>query len=603
MNNLLVSKDLCCGCGVCKDICPFSCITMQPDEEGFLYPYIDESRCKKCGKCQAVCPVSARIAMPVKLDVPQVYAAYNNDETTRIDSTSGGVFSALAEAIFAQNGFVGGAVYDKNHMVKQIITADRSMLPELRSSKYIQSDATEFYAAVKNCIDSGSQVMVCGTPCQISGLYNYLGEKPENLITCDFICLGVNSPKVFLKYTDYLENKYDKITKIKFKDKTYGWHRFALRFEFANGEQQCLDRYTDPFFIGFLRNRNFIRPACGKCSFRQIVHASDLTLGDFWGIETTNADMDQDKGTSLVVVNTAKGREFFEKIKESGKITFCRQEQSDTFAENQAIFYSPSINNNRKKFFDDLDRLPFETIIKDYLTPESSCVFVKGIRLFRRVLSKVKNVLSADKQYPVAFIGNLIKYNLFCKKIKRHNSAYFIARKGTDLYCEDGATIALKSNLCTGIRQHPRAYTATRLLLEKDSHLQVNGPSEISSGSFIRVVAEGKLILNGCFINENVQITAADEISIGCGTAIGRDVIIRDYDGHYLLVPGFKIKKRISIGNEVWIGNRAMILKGVTIGNGAVIAADSVVTHDVPAYSVVAGNPAKVIKENVVWKK
>ena len=603
MSNYLVAKELCCGCGVCKDICPFSCISMLPDSEGFLYPQIDESRCRKCGKCQAVCPVMARTVIPVKLPVPQVYAAYHNNEATRLDSTSGGIFSALAETIFDEEGFVGGAVYDKDHTVRQIITSEKSMLPELRSSKYLQSDASGFYSAVKKILDSGSEVMVCGTPCQISGLYNYLGKIPENLITCDFICLGVNSPKVFLKYTDYLEKKYDKITKIKFKDKTFGWHRFALRFEFANGKQQCLDRYTDPFFIGYLRNRNFIRPACGDCAFRQTVHSSDLTLGDFWGIETTNSAMDQDKGTSLVVINTEKGKEFFEKIKGSGKITFSPQEHSDIFAGNQAIFSSPVINNNRVKFFHDLDQLTFEQVIKRHLAPESPVLFMRGLRYFKRVLSVIKRILTADKQYPVSLICNLIKYNFFSKKIKRYNGAYFAARKGTDLYCADGAEIELKGSLCTGTRQHPRSYSPTRLLLEKDSCLQVNSPSDISSGSFVRLVTGGKLILNGCFINENVQITAAEEITIGRGTAVGRDVIIRDYDGHYLLMPGFKIKKRISIGNDVWIGNRAMILKGVTVGNGAVIAANSVVTHDVPAYCVVAGNPAKVIKENVIWKK
>ena len=205
MSNSLLAGASCCGCGVCQDVCPWGCITMIEDEEGFSYPQIDKNTCKNCGKCQAVCPVARRNVIPEKLAEPTVYAAYNNDEKVRLSSTSGGIFSALAEAVFSEKGFVGGAVYDSDHRVKQIVTGDAMLLEELRSSKYLQSNAVGFYADVKAALAHAPLVLVCGTPCQIAGLYNYLGNIPENLITCDFICLGVNSPKVFLKYTDYLE--------------------------------------------------------------------------------------------------------------------------------------------------------------------------------------------------------------------------------------------------------------------------------------------------------------------------------------------------------------------------------------------------------------
>ncbi len=600
MNHPLPPPDQCCGCGVCADACPAGCISLPADAEGFRHPEIDTSRCRECGACGAVCPVDIRTAPAGRLPEPEVYAAFNNDEAVRLDSTSGGLFSALAERIFADGGMVGGAVFRADGSVRHILTGERERLPQLRSSKYLQSDADGFYCAVKQALDSGSRVLVCGTPCQIAGLYNFLRGAPEKLITCDFVCLGVNSPMVFLRYLDFLRSRHGELSKIKFKDKTFGWHRFSLRLEFANGQVQCLDRNHDPFFIGFLRNRNFIRPSCYRCAFRQVPHLADLTLGDFWGIEKIEPGMDQDRGTSLVMANTAKGRELFRELADSGRITCSRRKLDELFAGNAALTTSPQPLRSRRKFFHDLDTLPFEEVIARHLSPLSAAHRAREV--FLRLLLLSWRVFRADPRHPLSLVFNTLRFNFFCRRIHRGRGGMLLVLKNTRLHLAPESRLSLEAPLQLGERQHPGSGLETRILLEKNAILEVTGGSSVSVGSFIRVVSGGKLTLAGCFINENVQITCAAKITIGRGTVVGRDVIIRDYDGHSLLVPGFNISREVVVGPGVWIGNRATILKGVNIGTGAVVAAEAVVTRDVPPFCVVAGNPARVIRENVVWK-
>ena len=235
---------MCTGCGACLNACPQHCISMKRDPEGFWYPRVNTTVCNNYGLCENVCPLLEKKSISVeRLTSPQVFAAWNKDYETRLDSTSGGVFSALADKMFDLGGFVSGAVYQEDHSVSHIVTDDRSLLDDIRSSKYLQSYTGELFNEIKQLLENDHKVLVCATPCQIAGLYSVLGKDYENLITCDFICLGVGSPKVFLKYINMLEHRYGaRAIKIKFKNKTFGWHRFATRIEFANGKTYIKDR-------------------------------------------------------------------------------------------------------------------------------------------------------------------------------------------------------------------------------------------------------------------------------------------------------------------------------------------------------------------------
>ena len=301
----IIEKSKCCGCNACGDVCPKGAITFQTDKEGFWYPEINQDLCIDCGLCQKTCPVLTKADNVIRYDEPLVYAAYTKDEAIRTDSTSGGIHSMLALAMYEQNAYVGGAIYNKDHTVRHIVSPDRQILPEIRSSKYLQSSMEGAYKEVRDLLKAGEKVFFCGTPCQIQGLYKFLRKEYDNLTTCDFICRGVNSPKVFLSYMDMLEKQYgSKATQIKFKNKKWGWHNFSMRVNFENGQEYCKDRWHDLFFIGYLQSGNFARPSCYQCTFKGFPQKADITLADFWGIENIDPSMDQDRGTSLVMVNS-----------------------------------------------------------------------------------------------------------------------------------------------------------------------------------------------------------------------------------------------------------------------------------------------------------
>lgn len=595
----------CCGCNACGDVCPKDSITFKIDIEGFWYPEVNMDTCIDCHLCEKVCPIISPADKVIRYDEPRIFAAYSKDEEIRIDSTSGGIHSMLAQAMYEKNAFVGGAVYNEDYTVSQIIDDNPSRLSEIRSSKYLQSDASGIYMGIKKKLLDGHKVFFCGCPCQIQALYKFLGNKEyNNLTTCDFICRGVNSPKVFLKYMDMLERQYGaKATEIKFKNKKWGWHNFSMRVNFANGKEYCKDRYHDLFFIGYLQVGNFTRPSCYKCHFKGFPQKSDITLADFWGIERIDKSMDQDRGTSLVMINSEKGMALFEEIKD--KIVWKEFTMADARRCNPAMYSSlEASSSNRKEFFEDLDILSFEQVAKKHFPTIPSL----GSKLLFRssiIVNLLKKILSIFSILGFSYNSwkTYLYINLLSKKVKRGVSLPLLNHKYTLIQMDEGAQMNLLARLHTGIKQVAASKMETRILLEENSCIEVDGSFTCFAGSYIRIISNSKLILHGGFINENVQITVGDTIEIGDGFTCGRDVVIRSYDGHIIEREGYNISEPIKIGKNVWVGQGAKILKGVSIGDGAVIASGAIVTKDVPAYSIVAGIPAKVVSENIKWHR
>ena len=589
----------CCGCNACGDVCAHGAITFKTDNEGFWYPEVDAEKCSDCGLCEDVCPMLNK--QEKNTDNPKVYGAYTKNEAIRLDSTSGGIFSELAMAVFAENGYVGGAIYNEDHTLSQVVTADMDMLPQLRSSKYLQSDAQGVYKEIQKLLRAGNKVLFCGTPCQIHALKNFVNEKyRDNLITIDFICRGVNSPKVWLKYMEMLERQFgSKPVEIKAKNKKWGWHRFSMRVNFENGQEYCEDRYTDLFFVGYLQAGNFCRPSCYECKFKGFPQAADITFADFWGIEKIDPSMDQDKGTSLVVINTEKGKNLFDSIKEN---IVYKQYPTDVLTSKQEANTSLVAGiENRDAFFVALDKMPFDQVASVYF-PQNQ--IPKKSSFIRRVWRKVKNIwrLIRDMQYSIQNVCRYIRWNYFNGNILRHKGK-IIPMSDTILQMDNGSKIIIDGCLKVGDQQVRGAKQQTRIWLEEGAELIIKGAFTIGADSYIRVYKNSKLILHNGFFNEHVQVTAGDVVEIGDGCAIGRDVVIRSYDGHSIIDENFYICKPISIGKHVWIGQGASILKGICVYNGAIIAANAVVTKDVPAHCAVAGNPAKVVKENILWEE
>ena len=595
----ITNKVDCCGCNACGDICGKHAISFVTDNEGFWYPEVNKELCVDCGLCDKVCPIQNKAPHVERYSEPNVFAAYTKDEAIRMDSTSGGIHSMLALKMYERDAYVGGAVYNSDHTCSQIVDNNPERLPEIRSSKYLQSNAEGVYKEIRSLLKEGKNVFFCGCPCQIHALYNFLGKEYENLVTCDFICRGVNSPKVFLKYMEMLERQFGaRATEIKFKNKKWGWHNFSLRVNFENGKEYCKDRWHDLFFIGYLQAGNFTRPSCYECHFKGFPQKADITLADFWGIEKVDPTMDQDKGTSLVMVNSDKGLELFNSIKD--KIEWRQFTMADARDGNPAMEGSlSSAKPNREAFFKDLDTLPFDSVAEKYFPLPS---FKKRIR---NMLGEVKNIL---KTYYVLGLSiqawtTYMRLNFFSNQVIRKGYTLFKNLSRTVVQMDQGAKLTLNAKLTTGIKQLKHSRAETRILLQNRSEMIVNGNFEMYGNSYIRVVPDGKLIINGGFINENVQITVGDTVEIGAGATIGRDVVIRSFDGHTIFQEGYRISEPIKIGKHVWIGQGATVLKGVTIGDGAIIAAGAIVTKDVPAGCIAAGVPAKVVKEGIRWNR
>lgn len=599
----IIDKIDCTGCNACGDVCPKDCITFKTDSEGFWYPEVDNETCIKCHLCERVCPVISPADKIKRYDVPLVYAAYTKDDCIRLDSTSGGIHSTLANYIYGINGFVGGAIYNDDHSVSHIVSNNPSDLVKIRSSKYLQSSLEGQFRQIKELLNNNQTILYCGTPCQIQGLYKLLGKDYDNLFTCDFICRGVNSPKVFAKYMEMLERQYgSKATKIKFKNKKWGWHNFSLRVNFANGQEYCKDRYHDPFFVGYLQSGCFTRPACYECKFKGFPQKSDITLADFWGIEKLDKSMDQDKGTSLVLINSDKGWNLFNAIMQQ---IVCKEfSMNEAGLENPAIFESLKIKyGNRNLFFEDLDKLPFDEVADKHFPMPPKTTRIS--QMASKIVAKMRTIMSLIKRLGCSYNSwkLFLMINVFSKAVVRGLRFPLVNYSHTIIEIRKGACLKLQSPLITGVKQVKGSKIETRILLENNSELIVNGKFKCFAGSYIRVVPGGRLILNGGFINENVQITVGGTVEIGKGANIGRDVVIRSYDGHSILKEGYEISSPIKIGKHVWIGQGATILKGVEIGDGAIIGACSVVTKNVPPHCIVAGVPAKVKAENISWKE
>lgn len=383
-------KTKCCGCHACASICPVQCIHMEYDSEGFLYPSTDSTQCLNCEKCESVCPILHPI--PERSVRPQAWAAMNTNEQIRLGSSSGGMFTLLAESVLKNNGVVFGAAFTEAFDVAHIVVTNVVDLEKLRGSKYTQSTIGTIFQQVKVALNAGKQVLFSGTPCQIEGLHAYLGKEYDNLLLVDIICHGVPSPLVWRKYVQFQEMKYkNKAQRISFRHKHYGWKRYSVSFLFKNNTEYLMSLDKDIFMHAFLRDC-CLRPSCGICVFKKIGRISDITLADFWGIQSVLPTMDDDKGTSLVLVHTSKGKHIFDKLSLS-----CRRDEVDmdtALMSNPAMYKSAIIHKNRDKFFENLEKLPFDTLVKKYATQKMNLrSYTVGILRHLGLLDAVRHLL------------------------------------------------------------------------------------------------------------------------------------------------------------------------------------------------------------------
>ena len=356
-------KTICCGCGACQQACPVRCVELKPDKKGFIYPNIDKRRCIKCGKCENVCPV---LYTTSSFNHLQVYAAKNSDEDKRLKSSSGGIFSLIAEKVIADGGVVFGTKWNEEFEAIVDWTDSIEGIAAFRGSKYLQSVVGDNYKKAEEFLKRGKSVLFSGTPCQIKGLKTYLGKEYENLLTVEVICHGAPSPLVWKKYLNSIVHLHSGagrdrvisslklpsvINGVSFRDKTNGWKKFSFRIDYSSAdesaEQNSVFEPTKSSFIEpfdqndymrvFLSNLS-LRPSCFNCKAKAGNSGADITIGDLWGVDKHNSELDDDKGTSLVITHNNNACVFFERI------DISLEKVSDEYINNYNTSYLKSVD-------------------------------------------------------------------------------------------------------------------------------------------------------------------------------------------------------------------------------------------------------------------
>ena len=403
----LKDKHDCCGCTACAERCPQKCITMQYDTEGFIYPIVKESNCIHCNLCDTVCPVinQSEPELPIK-----VFAAKNKDNNVLLNSSSGGVFTSMAEYIIGKGGVVFGACFDEQWNVVLKHTETLAGLEAFRGSKYVQCDVGNCYIEAECFLKNGRLVLFTGTPCQIAGLKKFLRKEYENLYTVDIICHGAPSPGIWKDYvkkipaklaagknTVFSSLKYmPVITGINFRDKTDGWKKYGFSAEGIADHREAKNSVFPPkgyvfreyhqdnvYLRGFLHNL-YLRPSCHRCPARKGKSGADIQLGDYWGVIRRTPEFYDSMGVSLALIYSEKGVELFNKL----DLLSCQVSYNDVMDCNMNVEIDEAEPSNRRMFFKDYERKGFNAITK-------YCDEIDGHNLIwyiKKNLSKIKHI-------------------------------------------------------------------------------------------------------------------------------------------------------------------------------------------------------------------
>ena len=382
---LLADRTRCTGCSACRNICPQDAVSMVRDKAGFAFPAVDGKKCVHCGLCTKTCPV-LRPREPKPL--PAAFAAWNRDAEVRRDSTSGGAFSALADYTLEGGGVVFGAALDGRQHLRHIACFRKEDLWRLRGAKYVQSDLEDIFREVKKYLET-RQVLFSGTPCQVDGLYRYLGGRPENLTTCDLVCQGVPSPGVWEDMARQIEERRGReLQTVRFRNKVEGWQNSHFTAVYGDGTVDTHPLFETEYGRAFGRAL-FLRSCCYHCPYACMNRPGDFTLGDLWGLRPDELPEQQQKGVSLLLVNTPHGSHIFDQLKLS------RQ----PFPVERAIAGNPRLASpiaqpaDRAAFFAAYALEPFDQVIRQFCALPPLPVRAASRVLSPEAKAKIKKVL------------------------------------------------------------------------------------------------------------------------------------------------------------------------------------------------------------------
>lgn len=385
----MVITDLCTGCRLCEQICSHNAINIIQNEEGFLEACIDEASCVGCKLCQNRCPQNGSIE---KNTVGLAFAVRLRDDTTLKDSASGGAFIGIAKAFISTGGYVAGVIYDNNWAAVYQITNDISGLKPMQSSKYLQADTGNIYSIIKEKLQKGEKVLFAGTSCQVAGLKGFLNKDYENLVTIDIICHGVTSPLMYREYVKWLEKKVNtKILSYNFRSKNRGWGLFYTYTYTSKGKIKEISKpmYVDPYYQVFL-NGDAYRECCYRCKYASLERITDISIGDYWGIEEEHPSFFSSKGVSSVLINTKKGSELFNVVKSD---FFVIASKPDRIARHNDNLIKPTYRNDliRNSFYEGIktDENWFNGVAEKYKPTFVSLIKARVPSSLRALINKI----------------------------------------------------------------------------------------------------------------------------------------------------------------------------------------------------------------------
>lgn len=381
----LQNKKDCCGCTACANVCPKNCITMIPDEEGFLYPEVNKGVCINCGLCEKVCPV---IKLPeVSVGERKSYAIRNKNSEVLRNSTSGGFFTPIANYVLNKGGVVCAATYnDEWKVVHEFLAdSDEGAFAKYRGSKYVQSYLGDCFSQIKEYLNKGKFVCFIGTTCQVNGLKKYVGDD-SNLLTVDLVCHGTPSPKLWKNYINYQQEKYNsQITSVSFRNKTYGYHSGTMKIEFANGKTYYGSARVDYMLKSFFREISS-RPICYQCPFKQVERCSDLTIYDCWHFsDLVKGEKDDDKGYTNVIVQSEKGVEILKALADQLEI-YQVDTQKAIELDGVMVTKAAVPHPKRKDYYKDLDKETLPQHIQRFIPVTKKDILIEKSK---RVLYKL----------------------------------------------------------------------------------------------------------------------------------------------------------------------------------------------------------------------
>ncbi|MBR5317393.1 MAG: Coenzyme F420 hydrogenase/dehydrogenase, beta subunit C-terminal domain [Lachnospiraceae bacterium] len=390
----IIDKKKCSGCTACASVCPKDCISMKVDNEGFLYPEVDTTLCIACNACDSVCPVKNHITEhPVE---QKGFLIQHIDDTIRKDSAAGGAFTAIASAIIKKGGVVFGAAYDENFQVRHTYVEQIEELYIFRNSKYVQSRMENCFRLVKDFLLKGRWVCFSGTPCQVEGLYKYLGKDYPNLILIDVVCHGIPSPLIWKCYLEYMQVSSENTDNIRFRDKYYGY-KYSTMSIIQNGKNVYhAGSHQDPMLRAFFSDI-CNRPICYECPFKKRYRVSDITVWDCFSVYDFDDKLDDDKGTTRVLCHTNKGVSLIEMVK--SEVKYIEVSASKLVYGVKEMYESVRINPKREQFFRDAINTDAVTLFNSYYPITLKVRFVSLVRFLllkigiykyvKRILNKI----------------------------------------------------------------------------------------------------------------------------------------------------------------------------------------------------------------------